>query len=43
LRGTFEKKRGAATQARDLILLNDAQTALNLEAADVLDYQVGNE
>jgi metal-responsive CopG/Arc/MetJ family transcriptional regulator len=43
LRRYLREKARAATQARDLILLNDAADSLNLEAADVLDYQVGNE
>ncbi len=43
LRRYLREKARAATQARDLILLNDAADSLNLEAADVLDYQVGDE
>ena len=37
-----ERERNAA-EARDLALLNDAADRLNLEAAEVLDYQVGDE
>jgi metal-responsive CopG/Arc/MetJ family transcriptional regulator len=43
LRRYLREKARTAKQARDLILLNDAADSLNLEAADVLDYQVGNE
>lgn len=43
LRRYLREKARTATQARDLVLLNDAADSLNLEAADVLDYQVGNE
>lgn len=43
LRRYLREKARAATQARDLALLNDAADNLNLEALDVLDYQVGDE
>jgi len=43
LRRYLREKARAAIQARDLILLNDAADSLNLEAADVLDYQAGDE
>lgn len=43
LRRYLREKARTATQARDLALLNDAADNLNLEALDVLDYQVGDE
>jgi metal-responsive CopG/Arc/MetJ family transcriptional regulator len=43
LRRYLREKARAAIQARDLVLLNDAADSLNLEASDVLDYQVGDE
>jgi metal-responsive CopG/Arc/MetJ family transcriptional regulator len=43
LRRYLREKARAATQARDLALLNDAADSLNLEAIDVLDYQAGDE
>lgn len=43
LRRYLREKARAATQARDLALLNDAADSLNLEALDVLDYQVSDE
>ena len=43
LRRYLREKARAAVQARDLVLLNDAADSLNLEAADVLEYQVGDE
>ncbi|HEV7675451.1 MAG TPA: ribbon-helix-helix protein, CopG family [Candidatus Angelobacter sp.] len=43
LRRYLREKARAAIQARDLVLLNDAADSLNLEAADVLEYQVGDE
>jgi metal-responsive CopG/Arc/MetJ family transcriptional regulator len=33
----------AAAESRDLALLNDAADRLNMEAADVLDYQAPGE
>jgi metal-responsive CopG/Arc/MetJ family transcriptional regulator len=43
LRQYLRERAKAAIQARDLALLNDAADSLNLEAAEVLDYQAGNE
>jgi len=43
LRRYLREKARAATQSRDLALLNDAADSLNLEAIDVLDYQAGDE
>ena len=43
LRRYLREKAQAAAQARDLALLNDAADSLNEEAADVLDYQAGDE
>ena len=40
----YQRERArAAAQARDLALLNDAADSLNLEAAEVLDYQASDE
>jgi metal-responsive CopG/Arc/MetJ family transcriptional regulator len=43
LRQYLRERAKAAAEARDLALLNDAADRLNLEAADVLDYQAGEE
>lgn len=43
LRRYLREKERVAAEARDLALLNDAADSLNLEAADVLDYQAGDE
>ncbi|HET8891578.1 MAG TPA: ribbon-helix-helix protein, CopG family [Candidatus Angelobacter sp.] len=43
LKRYLREKAQAAAQARDLALLNDAADSLNEEAADVLDYQAGDE
>lgn len=43
LRRYLRQRERLATEARDLTLLNDAAGSLNLEAADVLDYQAGDE
>jgi metal-responsive CopG/Arc/MetJ family transcriptional regulator len=43
LRQYLQERAKAAAEARDLALLNDAADRLNLEAADVLDYQAGEE
>jgi metal-responsive CopG/Arc/MetJ family transcriptional regulator len=43
LRQYLRKHARAAAEARDLVLLNDAADRLNMEAADVLDYQAANE
>lgn len=43
LRRYLRERERLATEARDLILLNDAAGSLNQEAGDVLDYQAGDE
>ena len=43
LRRYLREKAQAAAQARDLALLNNAADSLNQEAADVLEYQAGDE
>lgn len=43
LKRYLRERAQAAAQARDLALLNDAADSLNEEAADVLDYQAGDE
>jgi len=43
LRRYLRERARVAAEARDLVLLNDAADSLNLEAADVLDYQAGDE
>jgi metal-responsive CopG/Arc/MetJ family transcriptional regulator len=43
LRRYLREKERAAREARDLKLINDAAESLNLEAAEVLDYQAGEE
>ena len=43
LRRYLRERARAAAQARDLTLLNDAADNLNLEAAEVLDYQAADE
>jgi metal-responsive CopG/Arc/MetJ family transcriptional regulator len=43
LRRYLREKAQAAAQARDLALLNDAADSLNQEAAEVLEYQAGDE
>ncbi len=43
LRRYLRERARAAAQVRDLALLNDAADSLNLEAAEVLDYQVADE
>jgi len=43
LRKYLREQAKAATEARDLALLNDAADRLNMEAADVLDYQAADE
>jgi len=43
LRQYLRERAKAAAEARDLALLNDAADRLNLEAADVLDYQAWEE
>jgi metal-responsive CopG/Arc/MetJ family transcriptional regulator len=43
LRRYLRERARAAAQARDLELINAAAGRLNLEAADVLDYQAGEE
>jgi metal-responsive CopG/Arc/MetJ family transcriptional regulator len=43
LRRYLRERARAAAQARDLALLNDAADSLNLEAAEVLDYQAADE
>jgi metal-responsive CopG/Arc/MetJ family transcriptional regulator len=43
LRRYLRERARAAAQARDLELINGAADRLNLEAAEVLDYQAGEE
>jgi metal-responsive CopG/Arc/MetJ family transcriptional regulator len=43
LRGYLRERARAAAHARDLARINDAAERLNLEAADVLDYQASTE
>jgi len=43
LRRYLRERARMAAQARDLELINAAAEQLNLEAADVLDYQAGGE
>jgi len=43
LRQYLREQAKAAAEARDLALLNDAADRLNMEAADVLDYQAPDE
>ena len=43
LRKYLREQAKAATEARDLALLDDAADRLNMEAADVLDYQAADE
>jgi metal-responsive CopG/Arc/MetJ family transcriptional regulator len=43
LRGYLRERERIAREARDLKLINDAAESLNFEAADVLDYQAGDE
>jgi metal-responsive CopG/Arc/MetJ family transcriptional regulator len=43
LRGYLESRAKAALQARDLELLNKAADRLNIEAAEVLEYQASGE
>jgi metal-responsive CopG/Arc/MetJ family transcriptional regulator len=43
LRRYLREKERTAREARDLRLINDAAESLNLEAAEVLDYQAGDE
>lgn len=43
LRQYLRERAKAAAEARDLALLNAAADRLNLEAADVLDYQAADE
>jgi metal-responsive CopG/Arc/MetJ family transcriptional regulator len=43
LRRYLRERAKAAAEARDLAILNDAADRLNLEAADVLDYQAADE
>jgi metal-responsive CopG/Arc/MetJ family transcriptional regulator len=43
LRKYLREHAKAATEARDLAILNDAADRLNLEAADVLNYQAADE
>ena len=43
LRKYLREQAKAAAEARDLALLNDAADRLNMEAADVLDYQAPDE
>ena len=43
LRRYLREKERATREARDLKLINDAAESLNLEAAEVLDYQAGDE
>jgi metal-responsive CopG/Arc/MetJ family transcriptional regulator len=43
LRQYLRERAKSAAEARDLALLNDAADRLNLEAADVLDYQDADE
>jgi metal-responsive CopG/Arc/MetJ family transcriptional regulator len=43
LRRYLRERARAAAQARDLALLNDAADNLNVEAAEVLDYQAADE
>jgi len=43
LRRYLRERARAMAQARDLELINKAADRLNLEAADVLDYQAGEE
>ena len=43
LRRYLREKERTAREARDLRLINGAAESLNLEAAEVLDYQAGDE
>jgi metal-responsive CopG/Arc/MetJ family transcriptional regulator len=43
LRGYLRQRAKAALQARDLERINNAADRLNLEAAEVLDYQASGE
>ena len=43
LRGYLKNRARAALQARDLQLLNKAADRLNVEAAEVLEYQSSDE
>jgi hypothetical protein len=43
LRRYLRERAKAAVQARDLKRINNAAERLNLEAAEVLDYQVSGE
>lgn len=43
LRQYLRERAKAAAEARDLAILNDAADRLNMEAADVLDYQATDE
>jgi metal-responsive CopG/Arc/MetJ family transcriptional regulator len=43
LRRYLRERARAAAQARDLELINRAADRLNLEAAEALDYQAGDE
>jgi metal-responsive CopG/Arc/MetJ family transcriptional regulator len=43
LRRYLRDRARTSEQRRDLLLLNEAADDLNLEAADILDYQVADE
>ena len=43
LRKYLREQAKASAEARDLILVNDAADRLNMEVADVLDYQAPDE
>jgi metal-responsive CopG/Arc/MetJ family transcriptional regulator len=43
LRRYLRDRAHASEQRRDLLLLNEAADDLNLEAADILDYQAADE
>jgi metal-responsive CopG/Arc/MetJ family transcriptional regulator len=43
LRRYLREKARAAAESRDLALLNEAADRLNQEAAEVLEYQAGDE
>jgi hypothetical protein len=43
LRKYVREQAKAAAEGRDLVLLNDPAGRLNMEAADVLDYQAPDE
>ena len=43
LRRYLRDRARASEQRRDLLLLNEAADDLNLEAADILDYQAADE